>query len=29
MKKCDFTNARILDKNFKENDDLDFFECKF
>ena len=29
IKKCDFTNARILDKNFKENDDLDFFECKF
>ena len=29
MKNCDFTNARILDKNFKESDDLDFFDCKF
>lgn len=29
MKNCDFRNARILDKNFKESDDLDFFDCKF
>ena len=29
MKNCDLTNARILDKNFRENDELDFFDCKF